>query len=683
MPNRLAKESSPYLLQHANNPVDWYPWGPESLNRAKLEDKPILLSIGYSACHWCHVMEHESFENQEIADLMNKHFVNIKVDREERPDLDSIYMQAVQAMTGHGGWPLTVFLTSDAKPFFGGTYFPPSDKNGLHGFSKILRTMSEAYANKRGDIELQGVKLVSHLRQEANASTDDTDPLTEDLLVRAYEAIKSQFDSRDGGFGVQPKFPQAMTLEFLLRHHYRTKDPQALSMVELTLKKMACGGIYDQLGGGFHRYSTDAFWMTPHFEKMLYDNALLSRVYLHAFQITGNSFYRRIIEETLGYLTREMLDPNGGFYSAQDADSDGMEGKYYVWQKEEIVSILGKDHGDKFCEYFGVTADGNFDGSNILFLPTNRGDVSGNIDTADMSLASEIEASKEKLLSYRQERESPATDDKILTGWNAMVIRALAEAGMFLGRDDYIELAKKSASFLLNSLVGKQNRLIRMHRNGKGKGKGYLEDYALLIDAFIALYESTLDGEWLSRAKKLADCALEIFWYKAQKLFYDTGKDHEVLIFKPRDIFDNAIPCGSSVMFESLQRLAVFTGEQDYLKVVEPSIHKIKDLLNKYPTGFPHWLCGLDLYLSKTKEIVIIGPLRDGATEAMLRVVYSRYIPNRVLVAGVTGDAHELDIPIAKGKTMIDDNPTAYICEDYVCGSPVTDISEFEKQLGA
>ena len=505
MPNRLIDETSPYLLQHAHNPVDWYPWGEEALERAEREDMPILLSVGYSACHWCHVMERESFEDAEIAALMNDNFICIKVDREERPDIDSIYMMAVQALTGQGGWPMTVFMTPDGKPFYGGTYFPPEDRGGLPAFPRLVEALAAAYRTRRGDVTRTTSQLVQRMRQLSGGMAG-IEPLTVDVLQSAKRSVSSQFDGRHGGVGLQPKFPQPMTYEFLLRHHDRTQDPESLEMVELTLTRMAEGGIYDQIGGGFHRYSTDTYWLVPHFEKMLYDNALLARLYLHAYQVTGDPLYRRVVEETLDYMAREMTDPAGGFYSAQDADSEGVEGKFFVWRPEEVIDLLGKDEGDLFNSYYGVTRKGNFEGRSILHVAkaAARG-------MSEEELQGTLRRWKKRLLAARSERVAPGLDDKVLTSWNGLAMRAFAEAGGAFGRRDYVEKANRNAKFLLGTLV-RDGRLLRTYRSGEAKLNGYLEDYAFLIDGLLSLHEATLDGRWLAESISLGEAMVDLFW---------------------------------------------------------------------------------------------------------------------------------------------------------------------------
>ncbi|MGB2884532.1 MAG: thioredoxin domain-containing protein, partial [Dehalococcoidia bacterium] len=502
MPNRLISETSPYLLQHAQNPVDWYPWGEEALNHAVKEDKPILLSIGYSACHWCHVMERESFENPEIARLMNENFISIKVDREERPDLDAIYMEAVQVITGSGGWPLTVFLTPQKRPFYGGTYFPPEERGGLPGFTRVLQTVAQAYKNRKGDVESAAEKVIAQLNR-SNEAQRSVEPLTPDLLNSAHIALESAFDAHNGGFGPAPKFPQPMLLEFLLRHQLRTGNEGTLSMVERTLEKMARGGIYDQLGGGFHRYSTDARWLVPHFEKMLYDNALLSRLYLHAYQATGKPLYRHIVEGTLDYVLREMTDKEGGFYSSQDADSEGIEGKYYVWTVEEVIEALGDDVGRLVNRYFGVTEQGNFEGLNILNRVIETAALAPESGLTLETLEATIATAKARLLERRGQRVPPHRDEKILADWNGLMLSSMAEAASVLDREDYLEAAISNATFLTHALLDR-GFLKHSYKDGQAKISGYLLDYALLCDGLLSLYEATFQDRWLRTSKDLA-----------------------------------------------------------------------------------------------------------------------------------------------------------------------------------
>ena len=679
MPNRLIKETSPYLLQHAHNPVDWYPWGPEALERAKSEDRPILLSVGYSACHWCHVMERESFEDRRIAELMNESFVCIKVDREERPDVDSIYMSAVQAMTGSGGWPMTVFLTPDGKPFYGGTYFPPDDRGGLPGFPKVIRAVANAYRQNRSDLLLNTDKLLERMRQ-ASSGARSLDPLTADLLRQAYSSISGQFDDRYGGVGMQPKFPQPMTYEFLLRHHLRTGDSQPLEMVELTLDRMAKGGIYDQIGGGFHRYSTDTFWLVPHFEKMLYDNALLVRLYLHAYQVTGNPLYRRVVEETLDCLTREMLAPEGGFYSAQDADSEGVEGKFFVWLPEEILEALGKADGEVVNRYFGVTRQGNFEGKNILNVTEKSDGVAEQLGMSEDELGGVLERGRARLLEVRENRVRPERDDKVLTAWNALALSAFAEAAVVLGSDELRTVARKNAAFLLDNLI-QNGRVLRTYKDGHAKLNGYLEDYAYLIDGLLCLHEATLESRWLRQAIRLGEDIVELFWDDPSGQFYDTGRDHEEMVIRPRDISDNATPSGSSMAANVLLRLAVITGDSEYERRAVTTLRNARELIERFPTGAGHWLSALDFYLTPTREIAIVGDGGGRETQALVSEVYRHFVPNRVLVGGSDGDDALSRLPLLEGRGSIDTRPTAYVCQNYVCGLPVTEPEKLAEQL--
>ena len=683
MPNRLIHETSPYLLQHSNNPVDWYPWGEEALERAASEDKPILLSVGYSACHWCHVMERESFENPEIAALMNQLFVCVKVDREERPDVDSIYMTAVQALSGSGGWPMTVFLTPDGKPYYGGTYFPPDDRHGMPGFPRVVAAMAQAYQERRGDVIRATTQLVRRMRQ-LTQSVRSLDPLTTEVLRQAYVGIVGQSDDRFGGVGSQPKFPQPMTFEFLLRHHLRTGDPQALELVELTLDSMAHGGIYDQVGGGFHRYSTDAFWLVPHFEKMLYDNALLAKLYLHAYQVTDNPLYRRIVEETLDYVLREMTSPEGGFYSAQDADSEGVEGKFFVWTPEELIDALGEDDARLFARCYGVTTEGNFEGSNILHLAAHPAGVARQAGVSEDAFDAFLRGAKSRLLAERDKRVAPERDDKVLTAWNGLMMRAFAEAAGVLGRADYAEAAARNADFTLRELRGDGGRLLRTYKRddatGEGRAKlnGYLEDYSFLIDGLLALHEVTLEPRWLREAIELGGAMVDLFWDEAAGQFYDTGKDHETLIVRPSDSSDNAAPCGSSMAADVMLRLAVITGDGDTERRAVTSLRSTRELMARFPTAAGHWLCALDFYLSDPKEIAIIGEPSGADTRELLMQVYARPMPNRVVVGGPS-DAS--DIPLLRDRQRIDGRATAYVCRNYVCQLPVADADALAGQL--
>src|SRR5579871_6013626 len=571
--NRLAQETSPYLLQHAHNPVDWYPWDAEAFARARAEQKPILLSVGYSACHWCHVMERESFENEAIAAQMNRDFICVKVDREERPDVDAIYMSAVQLMTGQGGWPMTLFLTPEGTPFYGGTYYPPTDQYGRPGFPRVLEAVATAWKSQREAIEQQGKDLLDSLARgnDLLANLPDT-LLTPSLFDNAFTTLSAQFDRQHGGFGSAPKFPQPANLDFLLRYHARSKRQEPLAMVEKTLQRMALGGIYDQLGGGFHRYSTDAVWLAPHFEKMLYDNAQLAQTYCRAYQATGKAFYRGIAEETLEYVLREMTSPEGGFYSAQDADSEGVEGKFFVWTPDEIEAILGKQEAEIFCAFYDVTPHGNWEEKSILRVVMDAPEVAAKFGL-DLQQAAEIlDAGRVKLFAEREKRVKPGLDDKILTSWNGLMLSAFAECAAVFDREDFLQAAIRNAEFLLEHMIvrgeqhhgGEPFRLYRTYRNGEAKLNAYLEDYAFLAEGLLRLYEATFDPLWLMTAKLLLNTMLTHFWDADQGGFFTTSDDHEQLIQRPKDWDDNATPSGNSVAVELLLKLAVITGEEEY-----------------------------------------------------------------------------------------------------------------------
>jgi uncharacterized protein YyaL (SSP411 family) len=670
MPNRLVKETSPYLLQHADNPVDWYPWGDEALSRARAEDKPILLSIGYSACHWCHVMAHESFENNEIARLMNENFVNIKVDREERPDLDAVYMEAVQAITGSGGWPLTVFLTPDRQPFFGGTYFPPQDRHGIPGFPKVIRTVADAYQNRRSEIETAVRQIMAALTSKTKSSAVK-ESLVADTVEQAYQGLRQDFDKDNGGFGGAPKFPQPMTIEFLLRYFHRSQDTGALEMINLTLEKMARGGIYDQLGGGFHRYATDSSWLVPHFEKMLYDNALLSRVYLHAYLVTGKQLFRSIAGETLDYVLREMTSANGGFYSTQDADSEGVEGKYYVWTPEEIMEVLREKDGKIVSDYFGVTAQGNFDGRNILH-------VVGDLGT---EASSTIKQARISLLKKREQRIKPNRDEKILASWNGLMLASLAEAACILDRDDYLAAAVANGSFLLNSMIS-DVYLKHAYQDGQTKIDGYLDDYALVIDGLLALHQATFSGEFLEQALRLGEVMVKQFWDEATNTFYDTSERHEDLFVRPRSSYDGALPSGASAATIALLKLAKLTDKEQFEQTAVSALESMQESMRQHPLGFSNWLCALDFYLSTPKEIVIVGPRDNHATLELLQTLCSIWLPNKVVAAYDPADPSPAsELTLFENRQMIGNKPTVYVCEQYACQTPVTDPASLRARL--
>jgi uncharacterized protein len=681
MANRLARETSPYLLQHKDNPVDWYPWGEEAIEKARAEDKPILLSVGYSACHWCHVMERESFEDEATADIMNKHFVNIKVDREERPDVDSIYMSAVQAMTRHGGWPMTVFMTPDGAPFYGGTYFPPVPSRGMPSFKQVLLSLADAYANRREEVLASAENVREFLKESSTASIPRSE-VSEGLLAHAANALAGQIDNRFGGFDGAPKFPQAMNLEVLLRHHKRTGDRAALSGVELTLRQMANGGIYDQLGGGFARYSVDEYWLVPHFEKMLYDNALLARLYLEAYEATGDGFYRRIAEETLDYVMRDMRSPEGGFYSAEDADSEGVEGKFYVWTPEEIEATLEPEDAKLAERYWDVTERGNFEGKNILNVPRPPEAVADEFGLSTEELWQRILLIRERLFTEREKRVRPGRDEKVLAAWNGLMLRAFALAAGVTGREEYLRVAEENAVFLLEKLVV-DGRLRRSYKDGQARFNGYLEDYACVADGLVELYEATFETRWLREAASLADAILELFWEEAEGAFYDTAADHEELVTRPRDVYDNATPSGNSVAVDVLLKLSVLLEREDYRERAGAVLDNLSGGMVQVPGAFGRLLSALDFYLSTPYEVAIIGEREAPGTKTLLETVYSSYLPNKVVAGSSENDEEATQlVPLLANRPMRGGRPTAYVCVNYACQSPTTDPAELARQLG-
>jgi uncharacterized protein len=679
--NRLAQETSPYLLQHRHNPVDWYPWGPEALERARAEDKPVLLSVGYSACHWCHVMERESFENEDTAALMNEHFVNIKVDREERPDVDQIYMQAVQSMTGHGGWPMTVFLTPDGVPFYGGTYFPPEDRHGMPAFPRLLQGVAEAYRARRDEVVEAGKQLLEQMRQGERLRTSAS-LLTDGILFSAYQALSGEFDSREGGMGRAPKFPQPMNWEFLLRYWKRAGLVQAQDMADLTLTKMARGGIYDQIGGGFHRYSVDGQWLVPHFEKMLYDNAQLASLYLHGWLATGDAEYRRVCEETLDYILREMTHPSGGFFSAQDADSEGVEGKFFVWSAEEIAAALDDSEMTRAAlAYWGVDKGPNFEGHSILFIPREPSEVAEDLGLTEARLEELIAAARARLYGVRDKRVHPGLDDKVLASWNGLTLAAFAEAGRVLGRADYIAAAVKNAHFVVTQMKSGE-RLLRSWKDGQAKIKGYLEDYAMVGVGLLALYEATFDRRWLDESRRLAEQALVLFWEEGEGIFFDTGIDHEALVVRPRNLFDNAVPCGTSMTIEWLLKLAVFFGDERYEAVAVKALRPLADLMTRYPSGFGRYLSALDFHLGPVAEVALVWP-EGAAAVSLIATAFQGYRPNRLVVGAPAGSPAAEGLPLLADRPAVEGKPTAYVCRRYVCQLPVTDPTALAGQLDA
>ncbi len=676
--NRLQHETSPYLLQHADNPVDWYPWGEEAFAAARAEDKPVLLSVGYSACHWCHVMAHESFEHEPTAELMNQLFINVKVDREERPDVDDIYMQAVLAITrGGGGWPMTVFLTPEGKPFFGGTYYPREPRPGMPTFRQLMEAVHDAYRNRRDDIEEQASALTEALSRDALAITTEADNLNAALLDKAAAGLLRQIDKINGGFGSQPKFPNPMNLEYLLRHYQRTGDEDALQAVTFSLDKMARGGIYDQIGGGFARYSVDARWLVPHFEKMLYDNAQLSRLYLHAWQITGDAAFRQTAEDIYDYILREMTAPDGGYYSATDADSEGVEGKFFVWTLDEISEALAPitdelpDAVEIAEVYFGLSAAGNFEGSNILHRPHDDETAARKLGLTLDELHTALSLIKDRLYAIRTLRVPPVLDDKILTSWNGMMLASLAEAGRVLDRDDYRAAAERSGQFMLAALLDERGRLYRTHKDGQSKLNGYLEDYANLIDALLELYQTTYLEHWFTEARRLADVVLAHF-PAADGGFYDTSDDHETLIVRPRSLQDNAAPAGNTMMARQLLRLAAYTGDTRYEAAAISTLALLADAMSEYPQAFGEALNAADMLVNGLTEVAIVGNPTDATTRAMLATISSGYYPNVIRALSRSDVDGEASIPLLSHRRQKDGQPTAYVCRHFVCNNPVT-----------
>ena len=685
--NRLIHATSPYLLQHAHNPVDWYEWGEEAFARAKAEDRPVLLSVGYAACHWCHVMAHESFEDAQTAATMNQYYVNIKVDREERPDIDSIYMTALQAMTNSGGWPMTMFLTPAGMPFYGGTYFPPEDRYGMPAFNRLLLSVADAYTRRRDDLLASGNELLDHIRTAASARLPGA-PITPALLDDAYASLHGMFDQTHGGFGRAPKFPQAMTFEFLLRYAQRTGNRLAWEMVATTLRHMAEGGMYDQLGGGFHRYSVDEEWLVPHFEKMLYDNALLARVYVEAYQFSGDPFYRRIAEETLDYVARELRHPGGGFFSTQDADSlatpdaaHAEEGAFFVWTPAELRALLGPD-AMAFAALYDVTERGNFEGKNILRVVRTQAEVARATGLAEQRVAELAAHGRQALFDARAQRPHPTRDDKILTGWNGMMLRAFAHAAAALGRDDYREIARQNAAFVLENLRDGDGMLLRSWKDGRaGATAGFLEDYALLADGLLALYEATFEERWLLAARTLANTILASFWDDTVSGFYDTATTHEMLIIRPRDTGDNATPSGNSAAAELLLKLAVIFDAPDYRERALTVLGGMTQLMAQYPTGFGRYLAAAEFALATPHEIALVGAPDAADTQALREAIFAPFLPNKVVVLQRPDATATIASPLLEGRVQIDGHATAYVCQNYACQLPATDVEALRAQL--
>lgn len=669
--NRLSKETSPYLQQHANNPVDWYPWSEAAFEKAKREDKPILVSIGYSTCHWCHVMERESFENADIAAIMNENFVNIKVDREERPDIDAIYMEAVQIMTGSGGWPLNCFLLPDKRPFFGGTYFPPEARHNRPSWTQVLQNLSSAYENQKDEVIAQAEKLTNYIHDADNRLLNnlvetENEIFDENLLDNIYNTIRERFDRVEGGIGSAPKFPASMTLKFCLDYHYYTNNLEALQQVELSLDRMIQGGIYDQIGGGFARYATDKAWLIPHFEKMLYDNALLVSLLADAFQFTKKELYKETIEETLTYVKREMWSSEGGFFAAQDADSDGVEGKFYVWSKDEIDTILGVN-SDLFCRFYDVSENGNWEGNAILwrkdsyevFAKANNLNVNG--------FKSMMKTCRKQLFQVRDKRIKPSLDDKILLNWNALMTTAFVKAYKALDNEEYLDIAIQNMGFLLTTFDN-GTYFYHTYKDGQCQHQAFLDDYAFLIEALLQLFEVTQNTFYLTKADELAQLVIKEFYDNSAKLFFFTSANQTDLITRTKDLYDNALPSGNSTMVHNLQQLGILIGKEIYKEMAFLMLTQVKSSFEKYPTSFAKWVNAMQLYVRPTHEIAIIG---DDAL-AKAKLISQQFLPNRVIMAEKKANAN---YPLLEGKN-VENGTLIFVCRDYACQLPVKTVVE-------
>jgi hypothetical protein len=684
MPNRLAGETSPYLLQHADNPVDWFPWGPDALARATLLDRPIFLSIGYAACHWCHVMERESFEHEATARYLNDRFVSIKVDREERPDLDQVYMAAVQAMTGGGGWPMSVFLTPDGRPFYGGTYYPDEPRHGMPSFHQVLEGVDRAWREQRAEVEAAGSRLVQGLIEQSRLEAGRDDP-TRATLDAATTGIEASFDPVNGGWGRTPKFPQPMTIEYLLRRHVASGDPRPLVVARRSLDAMADGGLRDQLGGGFHRYSTDARWLVPHFEQMLYDNAQLAQVYLHAWALTGDERYRSVATGTLDYMGRELTTGDGAFAASQDADTDGIEGLTFTWRAPEIRDVLG-EAAALFATAYGVTDEGNWEGVTILSRVAPDAELAERYGLPEPEVVARLTDARGRLLARRADRSQPARDDKALAAWNGLAIAAFADASVSLAAadrtaaDGYQAAAVRAAEAIVDGLLRPDGSLGRSWKDGRASGSGVLEDYTHLADGLLALYEATFDERWFTTARGLIDRVLARFVDPAGG-FFDTADDHERLVTRPKDVQDNAVPSGNAMAARVLLRLAAWTGEGGYRDAAERAMRAVVPFVSRYPTGFAQWLSAMDLGLAAGVEVAIVGAPDDLATHALLAEVQTGFRPDQVVAVAVEPTASV--VPLLRDRIALDGHATAYVCRRFVCRLPVTEPAALRAELAA
>jgi len=669
--NRLIHEKSPYLLQHAHNPVDWFPWGDEAFEKARSEDKPIFLSIGYSTCHWCHVMERESFEDEEVAKLLNENFISIKVDREERPDIDAIYMSVCQALTGHGGWPLTIIMSSDKKPFYAGTYFPKNDRMGLPGLMTILKKVSESWREKRDRLTELGSKVVNIINQPIDEEYSEIPD--KDIIHEAFSQYKYSFDRVYGGFGNAPKFPTPHNLYFLLRYWYLTGEGTALEMVEKTLDAMNRGGIYDHIGFGFSRYSTDRQWLVPHFEKMLYDNALLAIAYLEAYHATGKNKYAEVAKQIFTYVLRDMISPEGGFYSAEDADSESVEGKFYVWTPDEIESVLGENNGKKFCDYYNITSRGNFEGKSIpnlieTIIPENEKEL--------------LESCRKKLFMYRENRVHPYKDDKILTSWNGLMIAALAMGGRIISDKTYTHTAENAVEFINKKLIREDGRLLARYRDGESAYPAYVDDYAFLIWGFLELYETTFKPEYLKKALLLNDDMIRLFWDKEKGGLFMYGNDSEQLITRPKEVYDGATPSGNSVATLNFLRLARLTGNHALEELAQQQFRVFGNEMLNAPMAHGYLLCAFMFMLSPAREIVLVENKEKIGSNTMLKILREKYNPfSTFLLYSENEPELEALIPFIDNYKTIGGKTTAYICKNFACQAPITDEERFREAL--
>ncbi|MBE9544026.1 MAG: thioredoxin domain-containing protein [Proteobacteria bacterium] len=689
--NRLIHESSPYLLQHATNPVDWYPWGKEAFEKARKEDKPIFLSIGYSTCHWCHVMEHESFSDKEVAELLNKDFIAIKVDREERPDIDNVYMTVTQALTGSGGWPMTIFMTPDKKPFYAGTYFPKHQRWGRPGMMELLPKIAAAWQNDRDKVLTSADQITQHVVRQS--SRQPGPKLDQEILDQARQFFVQAYDPEYGGFGKSPKFPSPHQLNFLLRRYYHTRDEQALAMVEKTLTQMRLGGIYDQLGFGFHRYSTDAQWLVPHFEKMLYDQAMLIMAYIEAYQATGKAFYARVAEEIITYVLRDMTSTQGGFYSAEDADSEGIEGKFYLWTPREIKNLLDEKEAVVFSSVFNVKDGGNFEEAgpghnidqNILHLQKPLPELAKELGISEDQLRNRLEASRQILFDARQKRIHPFKDDKILTDWNGLMIAALAKTGYALNNQKYTAAASKAADFILQNLTTDTGRLLKRYRKGKAGQAAHLNDYAFMVWGLLELYQATYEANYLKHAIDLNQKMLTHFWDQQNGGLYMTADDAEKLLVRSKEIYDGAIPSGNSVAVYNLLRLAHMTGNTGYTQKAEAIIKAFSVQVKQYPSGHSQLMVALEYALNPNYEVVIVGEPQKPDTRLMLAALRRPFIPEKIVLFRTADKSHArtiIDIaPFTRSMATRNGQATAYVCQDFACQLPTTSVDQMLKNL--